>query len=1112
MRRRSTVLLLLAGSLLVFSPSGGSEEPEDLLPGQPRERAIAEGETHIYLLDTTSSPGSPLLVTVEQQGIDLLLDARGPADREALRADAPNGRWGMEILLLPAGSAFRLEVRPGPGTVVRGRYRIEVEALPATPTPERAAGRLAALEALNRAGRLPFGTSEEGSRALAAYREVLAAWRSLGERRWEAEALVAVAALERQSGDLRASTEDYLQALELWRSFPAPHREAAVATALGLVRQRSGESAEARQALEQALALWQSLGERIEEALTRNALCLGEQASGSPAAALACFEKVLALHRELGNRSGEAAALNNLGGAYDLLGEPDAALTRYEQSLALFQALGDREKEAETLANLAVLHRTLGEWEEALRLYGLAREILATAARRSGEATLLNNVGFAYLTLGEPERALTLLTEALELRRAMGERLNEVITLNNLGLVRRQLGETGKALDHHRQALELAVALKDPRQEAMSRLRLAEAHLEQGKAAETAEALRELDLALAYFRDTGLRGREALALQVQGRALAQAGRPREALPKLQDVLARCRALRDRAGEAEALHALASVERTLELFDDAHRHADEAVARIEELRTGFVSPDLRAAFLATRRRAYELAIDLLMDRHAREPKAGHDREAFAKSEQARARTLLDVLQARAGAPGGAPAALLERRQSLRRRLSAKAAQQARQSGGARAEALEREMEPLLTDLDGVEAEIRRQDPRYAAFSEPPAITLAETAGLLDPGTLLLEYSLGEERSYLWAVDAGGLRSYVLPARQTVEDLVRKVYEDLSTVGAGFPRRGEEEALVRILLEPVWKETASVRHLVVVPDAALHVLPWSALQVPALGKPWDTPDREPLLERCEVVYLPSATTLAVQRRRLERRPPAPKWAAVLADPVFAPGDPRLGRPAGSPTVQADALLPRFERLPASRREAEEIASLDPAGRVRTLLDLSASRETVLSGELRAYRFLHFATHGVADTRSPELSGLVLSLVDAAGRPREGFLGLADIYDLDLSADLVVLSGCRTGIGREVRGEGLMGLTRGFLYAGVPRVVGSLWPVQDRTTAKLMSHFYKAMWQEGLSPAAALRKAQRSIREEQRYRAPYSWAGFVLQGDWRGEITERVTTVEK
>jgi CHAT domain-containing protein len=166
----------------------------------------------------------------------------------------------------------------------------------------------------------------------------------------------------------------------------------------------------------------------------------------------------------------------------------------------------------------------------------------------------------------------------------------------------------------------------------------------------------------------------------------------------------------------------------------------------------------------------------------------------------------------------------------------------------------------------------------------------------------------------------------------------------------------------------------------------------------------------------------------------------------------------------------------------------------------LDFAASREAVLSGELRGYRILHFATHTVADTRFPELSGLVLSQVDAGGRPRSGFVRLPDLYELDLAADLAVLSGCRTALGRELRGEGLMGLTRGFEAAGVPRVVGSLWRVEDRATAEIMTRFYRAMWHEGASPVAALRTAQRAVRRDPRYRDPHFWAGFVYQGDWR------------
>lgn len=257
---------------------------------------------------------------------------------------------------------------------------------------------------------------------------------------------------------------------------------------------------------------------------------------------------------------------------------------------------------------------------------------------------------------------------------------------------------------------------------------------------------------------------------------------------------------------------------------------------------------------------------------------------------------------------------------------------------------------------------------------------------------------------------------------------------------------------------------------------------------------------LLERHEIVQVPSATALAAQRRRLARRPPAPRRLAVVADPVFDPADPRVtgGQVAAVPAAAVRGEVP-FERLPASRREAEAISALAPPGEAVAALDFAASRDRVLGDGLGGFRVVHFATHGVFDAGRPALSGLALSAVDERGQPREGFLHLRDVYTLRLDADLVVLSGCRTALGREVRGEGLLGLTRGFQYAGAPRVVASLWRAEDRATAELMTRFYQALWVDRLPPAAALRAAQLSIRGERRWRDPFFWAGWVIEGVW-------------
>src|SRR6185295_6579471 len=190
----------------------------------------------------------------------------------------------------------------------------------------------------------------------------------------------------------------------------------------------------------------------------------------------------------------------------------------------------------------------------------------------------------------------------------------------------------------------------------------------------------------------------------------------------------------------------------------------------------------------------------------------------------------------------------------------------------------------------------------------------------------------------------------------------------------------------------------------------------------------------------------------------------------------------------------------RLPFSREEAMAIAALARQSDTLNAVDFQANRATAIGGTLADYRIVHFATHGLIDSEHPDLSGLVLSLVNDRGGAQDGFLRLTDIYNLKLNASLVVLSACQTALGKEIRGEGLVGLTRGFMYAGTPRVVASLWQVSDLATAELMKKFYAGMLQQKLAPAAALRAAQLELSKDPRWQAPYYWAGFVLEGDWR------------
>ncbi|MFL6195116.1 MAG: CHAT domain-containing protein [Thermoanaerobaculia bacterium] len=1066
---KSAARLLLAGFLLA-SPVRAGEAPRPLEPGAAVERELAGGVAHSYTISLAA--GDHLLVTVDQRGIDIAIEAFDPAGASLGVIDTPTGRLGPESMLVsaPATGEHRIEVRSPSATATAGRYEIRVEALSA---PRRIEAERLATEAKILARQ---GGAEPARAALGLYGEALKRWRELGDRTRQAEALAGSAGLHASLGEPRQALEDFSRAAEIWEALGHPIQQANALSGMGLALKDVGEGRDALARFERALALYQAGGDRSGEARALTNICFIHQSLGRSAEEVPCYERVLGLFRELGQTRLQALVLLNLGGVYDRMGEPREALARYGQALELLSALGDRRGEAQLRNNVGVIYNSTGEIGEALSHFDRALPIFRELGDRQWEARTLHNLGSAYYALGELQRARTSFEQALALRRAADDRPGQIVSLNYLGLVHHRLGEPATALSLFRQAIELARATGEQLGEANSLSLIGEELLAAG---DYRKALEELRKAIEILSALGDRRSRAAALQRTGEAWAGLGDPARALEAFGEALALRRAITDRAGEAGSLTAMAAVLAKLGRWAEARSRVGEALTLIESLRTTVVNPDLRASFLAAHRQAFELEIGLVMQLHRQEPEGGHAREALEVSERARARALLDLLQeAGADVRQGSDPVLRERERVLVERLNAKADRQIERlsrAGGGEAADAERELQSLLAELDGVRAEIRTRSPRYAALTQPVPLRAAEIQALLDPDTLLLEYSLGEKESFLWAVDSKAVVSFELPPRAGIEALARRVYEGMRSVDAGAaPAKGTEGAeaasLSRMLLGPLGGRLAGKR-LVIVADGALHYLPFAALPAPD-GK------GDLLLDRHEIVTLPSATVLAVQRRELGARPPAPRAVAVLADPLFS----------------------SLQRLPSTRLEAEKIAALLPAGQVLLALGSRADRAAVLAGELAPFRVVHFATHGLIDARTPELSGLALSQVGEDGKPRDGFLSLADLYNLQLGADLVVLSGCETALGREIRGEGLVGLTQGFLYAGAARVVASLWRVQDRATADLMGRFYQALLREGKRPAAALREAQLAIRSERRWRDPYHWAAFILQGDWR------------
>jgi CHAT domain-containing protein/Tfp pilus assembly protein PilF len=1075
-----------------------------LAPGAPVESALTAAETRTFT--ARLDPRQTYLLAVEQRGIEAGVEVKDAAGKSVAAVLGPLDRWGVETIVLhpPAAGLYTVEVRSERKGVGPGRVLVRLDELPAATPAERE--RIAALTATGTAGAaLRRQTSESLGQALAALQEARGRFSAAGDRRGEAEAANWLAAVSRQAGQQRKAAELFREVAARWHELNEPERELRAWSDLSLSLWEQSDLPGAEEALAHGRSLAQA---PYDQADLRNRECVIIHARGDVRAALGCYREALEMFQRLGESADAAAVLNNLGFAAYSLGEPGPAAESYRQALEIRRANENPAGQAQALNNLAVLARSLGEVDSALANYAAAREILASLNDRRQEAIALNNLGVAYSSLGEVERARVYLEKALEMRRAVEDRRGEVVTLDNLGRLELDQNEPGKAIVLYRRALDLALATGDKRAEGTARSYLGEALLAAGQ---PGASIAELDRALALHRAAEDRPGEALSLRRKAEALAAAGRPAEALPLLAQALPAVRSLGDPVGEAAVLTAEARVRRDSGQLEAAREDALAAVTAIaagESLRARLGNPELRASFLGSRREAGEILVDVLMRLDAAHPGQGFDRAALEASERARARTLLDVLRESGSTiRNTVDPALAARYRDLEQRLALKADRRqsllARGAAGQRdAKALDLEIEQVRADLDRLDIEVRRQDPHYAALTRPgdaDATGAGEIQALLDAGTVLLEYSLGRERSFLWIVSPSSLRAVTLPGREEIERAARSFHEVMSrppSSGEGS-RLGAGAALSRLLLGPVAGEIRD-RRLAIVADGALHYIPFDVLPEPG-PKPGE--DAEPLLVRHEVVELPSASVLAAQRRELAERRPATRLAAVLADPVFQQDDPRIKAAASARwsegTREPGAL---FSRLYFSRREALAISSLATKDAVTTALDFAASRGFALSGTLRDYRYIHFATHGVFDADRPGLSGLVLSRFDAQGRPEEGFLGLRDLYGLDLAADLVVLSGCRTALGKEVRGEGLLGLTRGFFYAGARRVVASLWAVDDQATAELMAGFYRGLWTETLRPADALRQARLSLLRKRRYRDPFYWGAFVLQGDWR------------
>ncbi|MFN5514547.1 MAG: tetratricopeptide repeat protein, partial [Cyanobacteriota bacterium] len=643
------------------------------------------------------------------------------------------------------------------------------------------------------------------------------------------------------------------------------------------------------------------------------------------------LQKSIQKYREKGFLISEAFSLNALAGEYVRVGDLTQTLATYQQALKLRQFMGGKPGEAEVLANIADVLNQQGKKQEAINTLNQALEIQRRLNIRPVEADTLNTLGNIYLSLGAYDSSLDAYQKALAIHRNTGDKDGEGRTLQYIGWVYKELKNYPSALEYYQQAFVIAetnanclyaavskrvigqiylesgdqqqaiininITSKFAEQLNTSETKLvvqagvenlrAKVNLEQGNYAETIKLAQE---ARRLAQQSGVRQVEARILKHLAEAYIGLKQPDKAIQTYQEQLTLYRAISLQPEEAQTLYDLACLEQQTGKLTDALKTIDEAIEIIENIRKTVIDPELRTSFFATKQDYYALKIDILMELHQQAPSKGYDAQAFDTSERSRARTFLELLnEASTDIRQGVDPQLLEQEKAVQYKLAALERQWSESLSKNVTEqeqlALQQQQKKLLSQAQEIQTQIRAKSPKYAALKYPQPLILDQVQQqLLDPDTALLQYALGQDKSYLWVVTQDGFQSYVLPASKDLETSARNLLDTIQSNQQNLEIIAQRvNQLSQQILAPASAQLNKKR-LIIVPDGALNYLPFSVLTV----------NNQTLLSNHELINLPSSSSLALIRQDTQNRQPAPKALAILADPIFSADDDRLNTP--------------------------------------------------------------------------------------------------------------------------------------------------------------------------------------------------------------------------
>jgi CHAT domain-containing protein/Tfp pilus assembly protein PilF len=970
--------------------------------------------------------------------------------------------------------------------------------------------------------------------------------------------------LQWNRSDLSRSIGLYVEAAENWKTLNNLPKAAFCLREAGRSNLILGEKQLAEEFFNQSLSLLDSSSETEEKSRLFSELSLLALEKGDLKKCRNHFEQALKLARQTANPSVLAAAFYGAGIYYNYRSEFEKAIEAFKKSIEFWKLADDDSGEAKSLLELGYVLLVKNDYNLALeamnssyvkstetnnlRGQALALKAAGIVCSMSNEnrkamdyyrkaeslfpddidyfekAALLNGIGYVYENYGEWQLSFNNREKAIRLFQKDNNLYAQLPTLANLGKLSYLLGNNDKALDYLTETKILAARLDDELFAAIAEEELGNLFLKNG---EYPTALNSFQKSLGLFQNKVHQRQIARVYQKLGQTYQKLGDFTIARQFFEDSLKLNHKVKDKFAESETIFDLAKLDMLTGNDKNALLYVKNSIEITEIVSSDVLNSKLNSTYFSNVFDRYELYINLLMKMHRQFPEQDFEFQALQAAEKSRTRTMMETLTlSEADFNKDANPETVKKEKEIRNLLNAKADRLtdalSRNADKTEIQTLTDEIGGFENQLEQIKADFKQNSPIYSAIKNPAPFDVGEfQRDVLDENSLLLEFSFGKEESYLWLVSKTEVNSYVLPPREQIESRIERLRKLIDsrgmlegeTVESYQARIGEAENTYKLESKQLSDELfgqvgdkLSDKRLIIVPDGKLHYFPVAALPFP------NSTDNQPILLTNEVIYEPSAATLALLMRNGRKTSAATKNLLVFSDPIFSNQDARIANTANANEIQpvdnslkvekfrfAESLT-SLARLNASRDEADSIVEIVGAADSTTLSGVAATRERALDDSISDYKIVHFATHGLIKEDRPELSGIVLSQVDQNGQDRNGVVRLQDIYAMNLTADAVVLSACSTGIGKEVKGEGLMSLNNAFLQTGAKSVVSSLWKVDDYAAQELMKNFYRELATGNVTTSEALRRAQINLRQNPQYQSPFYWAAFTIQGDFK------------